>query len=67
METSSGLNAAYTKWKWVGNQIFQLSLFRSQEKGRGLGESVSHFGAVAWPWESLLPVGLLLALSVSVF
>ena len=35
VETSSGLNAAYTKWKWVGNQIFQLSLFRVRRKEGG--------------------------------
>ena len=63
-ETSAGSNAADTAWTWVGSWIFQISLFRKQEKGSGLEELVSHCGAVVRPLESLLPVGLLPALSV---
>lgn len=57
METSSGLNAAYTKWKWVANQIDPTAKIEGgregtlkhrqkgqlgQAEGRAISDQTSH-------------------------
>lgn len=66
VETSSGLCTMGHEVE-VGLVIGSVSsLCLEAREMKGTRADVSHFGTLVWPWEKfLLPLGLLLALSVS--